>query len=168
MPFCAFEHCLGRGGGVFFQNIFFERTAVYAYANGNVKIACLAGNLFYSVLTADISGVYADFVNAVFHTFKRELVVEMNVRNERNVYFLLDFRDCLCAFKVGNCNTDNVTAGIFKTQNLLNTFAVIFCFNVCHRLHGDFFSAAYCNVSDLYFFHFLTSVKFYLYFHYVF
>jgi len=84
MPLCALNHGKSKVTAAAFQKPFFERTAVYADANRNlrgVRSLCNRRRLFRA---AEIPGIYPYFVNAVVDTGECKSIIKMNVGDNGN------------------------------------------------------------------------------------
>ena len=80
----AFHHALRGRPAVFGQDILLHRAGVHANAHRNVMGLHTVGENTHVLLSADVAGVNAQFVNAVFHRLDGELVIKMNVGDQRN------------------------------------------------------------------------------------
>ena len=87
----AFYQPLCSDAAVFFDQTFFQRAAVYTYSNGNVKLLGPIYHSFYSFLAADIAGVDADLVSAIFHGCNSQTIIKVNVCHQRNMNLFFDF-----------------------------------------------------------------------------
>ena len=149
---CAFAKRLGGGRAVFCQNVLFERSAVHADADRHAAHAASVGDGFYSFGRADVSGIYADLVDSALKRRKGELVIKMNVGDQRNVRVLLNIRNAFRRLFVRNRKAHNVAPRALERENLFDGRGGVCGFCKGHRLNGDRMIGADLDRADFYFF----------------
>ena len=82
----AVHERLSGGSTVFCENILLDRAAVDADSYLGVVVGAGVGNRLDPVFGADVAGIYAYFIYARSYAFKRESVIEMYIRDYRNLY----------------------------------------------------------------------------------
>ena len=74
---------LGRRRAVFCGDLPFQRPAVDAHAHRHAQPRAGAGDGAHAVVVPDVAGVDADFRDSGFGRVNRELIIEMDVRHQR-------------------------------------------------------------------------------------
>ena len=117
-----YNELIAKGADVRLEDILNEMKERDANDKGrkNTFICASVGNLFYSALIANITGVNAYFINTCVGARKRELVIKMNIGYKRNINLAFNCIDKLYRFHIGYRNTNNITASFFKTSYLLH------------------------------------------------
>ena len=127
-PFCGYPVVL-------FYQLFFKRTAVYPYPDRDIPFFRHIYHPGHLILPSDISGIYSDFISAVFHGGNRHLIIKMNIRNKRNRNLFLNLTNCCRRLRRRNRTSDNFTACLFQFVNLLHCSFDILCPCICHGLY---------------------------------
>ena len=139
---CAFAQRFRCGRTVLCEDTLFDRTGIDADADRNFLFAAHGRDGFYAVIAADVAGVDADFIHARRCGFKRKLIIEMNIRHERNGNFLFDGGDQPHGVHIGDGGAENLAAGFFQCDRLPHAAFYIGGGHVQHGLHGDGRAAA--------------------------
>ena len=85
MMLCALDESF-RTYAVFIEELLFQRTRIYSDADGRAVRLSAGGKLPDLIIRTDVAGIYPDLGNACFDGSDCEPVVEMDIRNERNMY----------------------------------------------------------------------------------
>ena len=80
----AVHHALGGKAAVLGQDVLFQGTGVDPDADGHMVHLGAVRHPAHLLRAADVAGVDAHFVNAVFHGGDGQRVVKMNVRHQRH------------------------------------------------------------------------------------
>ena len=134
---------------VLLYQIFLKRTAVYADTNRNVSLPCSVHNRLHLIRAADIPGIDANLVRAVFHGSDGHFVVKMNVRDQRNMDLFLDLGKRLRSLRGWNRTANDLTPRLLKRKDLLYRCLDILCLRICHRLNQNRIPSSDFSVSDL-------------------
>ncbi|MPN17640.1 hypothetical protein SDC9_164995 [bioreactor metagenome] len=86
----AFNHCLRRRRAEPIKQRFIKRAAVHAYAYRHAALFSRAYKLFNVRFTAYVAWVKAQLVHAVLNGGDAELIVEMNIGDDRDSRLTLD------------------------------------------------------------------------------
>ena len=90
----ALDNGLGCRMTVLLKQMLFERTRVDADANRERPLLLAGAHDFGDfVLPADVAGIDPEPVHALFHRFKRQTIIEMDVGHQRKFRSLSDFAD---------------------------------------------------------------------------
>ena len=144
--------CFCGGCAVFLQNVFFKRTAVDTDADRDVFDTTSIADRLDTVIVTDIAGVNANFIVTKLGTTQRDLVVKMNIRNDRDgESCLLDADNRIRRLHGGNGNAHDVTSRILKRTHLRNRRLGIQGIGVGHGLDGDGVIAADRQAADFHF-----------------
>src|SRR5262245_17663309 len=98
VPQPALDHSLGAGAVVFLQQIFFQGASVDADANRNSALRRRPDDLFDVFARSDIAGIEAQAVDSLLNGDQGELVVEVNVGDQRNANLSFDFAELFRRF----------------------------------------------------------------------
>ena len=112
----------------------------------------LLGNLhhfFHLVFVAQVAGIQAQAVHPAHSALDGQLVVEVDVGDERDVDLLLDFRHGLGRFHVGHRRPDDVAARLFQFVNLAHGGLHVPRIGLGHGLDGDVGVPAYFHAADV-------------------
>jgi hypothetical protein len=122
---------------VFFLQVFFQGTGVDADTDRNPAITGGIDHGTHTVFATDVARVDAQAVDAQFGHAQRDLVVEVDVGNQRHLDQLLDLAEGLGGVHVRHRNPHDVDAGCFQTIDLRNGGRDIIGVAVGHALHRD-------------------------------
>ena len=84
----AFDHRVGAGLAIFFQQILFQRSGIDADAHGAAVILGGINDFAHALIGADIAGIDAQACGARFRRFDAAFIMEMDVGDDRH------FRAC--------------------------------------------------------------------------
>ena len=118
-------------------------------ADGDVLGLGRRRHLAHLVLVAQVAGVEAQAVHAALQALEGELVVEVDVGDERDVYLLLDLAHGDGGVHVGNGGADDVAARLFQLVNLPHGGRHVAGVGLGHGLDGDFGVAAHLDAADV-------------------
>ena len=82
MPHRAFHQCFRRRCAVFFQQFFFQRTAVYPNADGNIFGFARFHYRPNTAFIPNVARIDPYFVDSRRHTFQCQPVIEMDIRHQ--------------------------------------------------------------------------------------
>ncbi len=126
----------GRGWlAILFLQILFQRPGVHAYANRNPVVTGRIDHRLDAVFTADIAGVDAQAIHTQIGNSQGDLVVKMNISNQRHAGQLANLTKRLGRFHAGNRHPHDISTGSFQTLNLVDRSRHITGFGVGHTLH---------------------------------
>ena len=140
---------LRRNAAVFRQHLVIERSGVDADADGDAPLARRRDDLLDALRPADIAGVDAQCRNALRHRLERELVVKVDVRNERRLDLPYDIAEVLRRRHVGHGDAHNVAARRREFAYLLYRRLRVRRLRIAHGLHGDRRPASDGNISNV-------------------
>ena len=130
----AVHQCLGGDAAVSGQQVFFQRPAVDADADGDAPLPAGIRHGPHPLLAADVAGVDADLVDAALRAQQRQLVVEMDVRHQRDVDTRLDGRDGPGRLLRGDRHADDLTPRLLQPQDLLHRGVHVLRGGIAHGL----------------------------------
>src|SRR5206468_3338385 len=137
MPQCRLDHALGGRPAVLGEKILLERARVDADADGDLLLLGDVHDLLHELLAADVSGVEAQAVDALLQRDERQLVVEVDVRHERDADLPLDLAELLGGLADGHRTPDDVAAGRLERPDLEQRRLDVARVGLRHRLHGE-------------------------------
>ena len=133
---------------VLFQQPLIQTAAVDADANGDVLVLAHLHHRLHPILPADVAGVDADFAGAALGGGDGQLIIKVNVRNQRQGAFLTDFRKASGRLPIGHGQPGNLTARRRQSANLPKTSLHIRGFGVEHGLDDHRGTAADGHTAD--------------------
>ena len=95
---------------IFFHQFFFQRPAVYSYADRDIPFFCRIHYRLDFFFFADISRINPNLIRPVFHGCKSHFIIEMNVCHQWNVYLFFNFFNSFCRFQSRHGTADNLAA----------------------------------------------------------
>ena len=101
-----------RDAAVFGPQVLFQRAAVDANADGDVPLAAGFRHRTDPFLPADVAGVDPQGVDPPLGAHQRQLVVEVDVRDQGNIDLLLDLVHRLGSVLVRYRHPDDLASGI--------------------------------------------------------
>ena len=108
-----------RGMTVLFQQPLVKTAAVDTDADRDVPVFTHLHHSLHPILPADVAGVDADFAGPALGGGNGQLVVKMNVRNQRQGAFLTNLGKAPGGFHIGHRQPGDLTAGRGQLANLL-------------------------------------------------
>ncbi len=138
------------GLAVFLLQVFFQGAGVDADADRNTAITGSVHHSTHAVFTPDVAGVDTQTVHTQFGHAQRDLVVEVNVGNQRYLDQLLDTTKGLGCVHVRNGHPHDVHTGRFQTVDLGHGGRYIVGVAVGHALHCDRGIATHRHRADPY------------------
>ena len=139
----AVHQRLRRDAAVLGQQVFFQRPAVDADADGDAPLPAGVRHGPHPLLAADIAGIDADLVDAALGAQQRQLVVKMDIRHQRDVDTRLDGWDSPRRLLRGDCHTDDLAPRLLQPEDLLHRGLHILCGGIAHGLDAHRCAAAY-------------------------
>ena len=143
----AFNHALRRRAAVFGKDILFDRTGVDADAHRNVMSLYAVGKNLDILFAADIAGIDAQFMNAVFNRFQGELVVKVNISDQRHRTCIHQRTHSLRAGVVVYRNAHDIRARNRQRTDLGKRRFDVRRVRIRHGLHADRSAAANQHIS---------------------
>ena len=140
---------LRRNATVLRQHLVIERTGVDADADGDAPLTCRRNHLLDALRSADVARVDAQCRNALRHRLKCELVVEVNVGDERRLDLPHNIAEVLRCRHIGHGNAHNVAARRRELSDLLYRRLRVRRLGVAHRLDGDRRPASDGDISNV-------------------
>ena len=147
----AFHHCLRAGTPVFLQERFFEGAAVDAHADRDAACFRRVHHGLDPVAVADVARIDAYLIRAALDGRQCQPVVEMNVRDQRNMDLLPDLRNSFRRGRIRHRHADNIAPRPLQRQYLRHSSAHIRCGRAGHGLHRYGAAAADEAVANAYF-----------------
>ena len=141
---------LRRGVSVLGEDLLLERTRVHADTDRNTALTAGVGNRLDPVVGADVAGVDADLVHARGARLERELIVEVNVRDNGSLDGFLEGGNQPYRVHIGNRGADDLTARLLERHRLSDGALDICGGDVEHGLHADRSAAADEHVPRFY------------------
>ena len=133
---------------VLFQQPLIQTAAVDADADGDVLVLAHLHHRLHPILPADVAGVDADFAGAALRGGDGQLIVKVNIRNQRQRAFLADFRKASGRLPIGHCQPGNLAACRRQSANLPEASLHIRGFCVEHGLNDHRGTAADGHTAD--------------------
>ena len=140
---------IGSGMTVLFQQPLVKAAAVDTDTDRDFPIFADIHNCFYSIFSADITGVDADLGSAAFRSSNGQLIVKVDIRNQRQRTFLADFRKASCALHIRHSQSGDLTAGCSQLTDLGKRTFYIRSFGVEHGLDHHRRTAADENTANI-------------------
>jgi hypothetical protein len=144
-----FHHALRRRPAVPLQQVLLERSRVHADPDRDAALLGEADDLEHELLAADVAGVQAQPVHPLLEGDQRQLVVEVDVRDERNADLALDLAQLLRGLAHRHRAADDLATGGFQRPDLEERGLDVARVGLRHRLHGDGRAAAHLHVAEL-------------------
>ncbi len=88
----ALDHCVGVGPHMIFQDPLFDRPDIHPEPDRCFCIACHDRDLFHLAQVIDCPGVDPYAVNPEFHCLQGYFMIEMDIADDRDIYFLFEER----------------------------------------------------------------------------
>ena len=132
----------------FFKQIFFERAAVDADADRDLLRFGRTDDLANAVDRTDVAGIDAEFVDSRVERLQRELVVKMNVGDDRHFGPFADLVHRGRRIVIGHGDADDLTPRLDHLLDLSDRAVDIGRVGLCHRLHDDRRTAADLDVAN--------------------
>ena len=119
--------------------------------DGNVSFFSGSNHLSNLVFVPQVSGVEAKTVNSALDALQRQLVMEVDVRNQWNVYQVFDLAHGLGGLHVRDRAANYLATRLFQLMDLPNGGGHIPGIRFSHGLNGDVGSATdfYSTNGDL-------------------
>ena len=133
----TFDHRLGTGLAVLFQQILLERTRVDADAHGDAVVLGGLDDLAHALGAADIAGIDAQAGSTRVGRLDGALIVEVDVGHDRNLRGLHDGMQRLGRVLVRAGHADDVDAHFLAPLDLGDGRFGVGRQRVGHCLHGD-------------------------------
>ncbi|MNS66294.1 hypothetical protein D3C72_995030 [compost metagenome] len=133
---------------VFLLQVFFQRAGVDADADRNAAITRCIDHRPNTVFTTDVARVDTQAVDAQFGHAQGDLVVEVDVGNQRHADLLLDAAERLGCVHVRHRDAHDVHAGIDQALDLRHGGGHIVGVGVGHALHRDGGITTHRHIAD--------------------
>ena len=133
----AFDHGVGAGLAVFFQQFLLQRARVDADPHGAAVVAGGLDDVAHSVGTADIAGIDPQAGGAGLGRLDAALVVEMDVGDQGDLGLARDGPEGLGGFHIGAGDAHDVGPGLFKLTDLIDRRAGVRGRRIGHGLDAD-------------------------------
>ena len=146
-PQGALHQRIRRGPAVLLQQILFQGTCVDPDPDGRIPRLGRPDNGFEPV-HGHVAGVDADPVRPSLHGFQGQPVIEVDIRDQRNVDFFTDGRDGGGSLQVRNGDPDDFTTGLLQGADLPRRRFDIPRVGAGHGLHGHRRAAADLDAAD--------------------
>src|SRR5690606_4910664 len=138
----ALDHRFRGRIPVLIEQMLFKRSGIHADSNRNAALLASLDNRFDLLAAADVAGIDSNLVDAVLDRGERKTVIEMNVRNERDMNPLLNLSDGVRGFLIVNSDAHDLAAGLFQPKNLGDRRLDIGRLRRAHALDNDFIASA--------------------------
>ena len=146
----TFYQALRGDAAIFFYQLFFQRTTVYANTDGDMFFFRHLHHLTDTVFIADIAGVDTNFINAQFHHTQCQTIIKVDICYQRNMNLFFDFTNGICRFHIRHCYTHQFTACCFQGMNLRHSSCHISGICITHGLDDNRIAAAQFQIANLY------------------
>ena len=131
------DHALGRGPAVLGEQVLLERAPVDTDPDRDLALLGQVHDFLHERRAADVAGVEPEAVHPLLERDQRELVVEMDVRDERDPDLALDLAEFLRRLAHRHRAADDVAAGRLERPDLEQRRLDVAGVGLRHRLHRD-------------------------------
>ena len=128
---------------VFCENTLLQGAGINADTDRDILRFAGVGDRLDAAVIADVAGIDADLIHACGDGLQRELVIKMNVGDDRHRYRFFECGDQPNCLHMRNSGTDDLTSCRFQLLRLCDRAFDILGGLVQHRLDTDFSAAAY-------------------------
>ena len=132
MVHAAVDHALCRHAAVAGKDLLFQGARVHADADRHMMRTRAVCDHPYAVLAADVSGIDAQFGNAVLHGAERQTVIEMDIRYQRHGTAVHQCAHRAHAFLVIYRNAHDIASRIRQLADLGQRRRNIACIRIRH------------------------------------
>src|SRR5262249_39089155 len=133
---------------VFFQQVLLQRAAVDADADRYPALGGELDHLLDAPALADVAGIEPEAVHALLERDERQLVIEMDVGDERDANAALDLAELFRCLAHRNGDAHNVAARRLQGPDLVARGARVAGVGLRHRLDGDRGIAANLEITE--------------------
>ena len=134
---------------MFFVNVPFERTGVHPDADRDLPLTAGTHDLRDLLAGADVAGIYPDLVRPGGNRREGDLIIEMDVGDERYFHALcLQRAKNLCRLRIGDGETDDVTPLTLECPYLRERCLCVVRVGIGHRLDQNRRAATERQVAD--------------------
>ena len=140
---------LRRDAAVLLENLLVEGAGVDADADRDAGLLGRLDDSLDLLLAADVARVEAQGVDALMDGLERELVVKVDVRDERHRDLAQDVAEVLRGLHVGHGETHDVATRCLQGADLGDGRFGVRRLRIRHRLHGDGRPAADGDLADV-------------------
>ena len=145
----ALDHGFRGRAAELLEDVLFDRAGVDADADGEMALLCSLHDRLHAVRAADVAGVQADLVHARLDGGKRQTVVKMDIRHDRNGRACADLAQRLRRRFVRHRASYDVAACLRERTDLCERRFRVARVRVRHGLDGDGRAAADRNAADV-------------------
>ena len=124
-----------------------QAAEVHADSDGHLPRLRLKNDGFDLLAVAYVAGVQSEAVHAALQRFERELIVEVDVSDKRDIYLLPDFGERLGSFHIRDGAAYYLATGFFDFTNLPHGRGDIARVGLRHGLHAYRRVASYFDIS---------------------
>ena len=132
------------------ENLLFQRTGIDSDADGDTALTAGIGDRLDSVVRADVAGIDADFIYARGASLERQLIVKVDIRDNRRLDRFFERRNQSDRVHIGNRGADNLTPCLLERFRLSDGAFDICGRDIEHGLHADLSAAADEHIARLY------------------
>src|SRR5712691_1389933 len=143
------HHAGRRRPAVLLEQVLLQRAAVDADADGNLALLGEVDDLLHEALAPDVAGIQSEPVHPLLEGDQGELVVEVDVGDERDADLALDLAELLGGLANGHRATHDLAAGRFQRPDLQERRLDVARVGLRHRLYGDGGVAAHLELAQL-------------------
>ncbi|MNW61208.1 hypothetical protein D3C74_392480 [compost metagenome] len=133
---------------VFLKQMVLQRAGVYPDPNRDAAFLTSFNNGLNLLSAADVARINPDLVDAVFDCQQRQLVVEVNVRNQRDMNPFLDFLDRRSRFLIVHRHAYQLATRFLQPEDFRDCRFNVRCFRRTHALNDNFVAAADRQIPD--------------------
>ena len=116
------------------NQILFQRTAVYAYTDGNPARLCSIYHSLHAFPASDISGIDTDLIRSVFYGCHCKTIIKMDICHQGNMDLLFYLFQGLCRLHRWHSHPDDLASGLLQFKDLSHCSRHILCFCIAHGL----------------------------------
>ena len=142
-------HVAGEAAGASDTAHWREAAEIDADADGDVALLGRLHHLAHLVFVAQVARIESQAVHAAGGALQGQLVVEVDVGDERNVNLLFDLRHRLGGLHIGHRRADNLATRLFQLVDLSHRRLHVAGVGFSHRLDGHIGVAAHLHAAHV-------------------
>ena len=127
-----------------------QTAEIHADADGHLARLCLSHDHPHLLRVADVAGVQPQAIDALIQRLQRELVVEVDIRDDGDRDLALDGAERLRSLHVGHGAADNLATRLLQPVDLVNGRLHVARVRLRHGLNADGSVAAHLYITHPY------------------
>jgi len=144
---CRFHQCFGGRLAILLLQLLLQRTGVDADTDRYVLVTGCVNQCAHAIFLADIARVDAQAIDAELQDAQGDLVIEVNVADERHLHLLADLAECFGGLHRRDRDAHDVGTDRLEGTDLRHRCRHIAGLGIGHALHRDRRIAAYGDVA---------------------